>query len=163
MSGKIIVEAANLMPENVSGLVGVDTLHDLEVGTAERRAKVFDSMRKDFAGTNEKIVRSLFPKGADAALIDRIVKDEVANDPAIAISVLETIGPSTSRLAKFKATIVCVNADPFPTEVAKNRKVAPQYQVRLIAGSGHWPMYDAPEKFDAILDEVVAAMIPPRK
>jgi pimeloyl-ACP methyl ester carboxylesterase len=159
MAGAITIEAAAEMPDRVVGVVPVDTLQD--VGKAEDPAEItrfFDGMRADFRGTVEGLVRAILPKTADPELIKRILAFELANDPAIAVPVLENNWrfPVKDVFARVKVPIIAVNADLFPTNVAGNRALAPQYQVRLITGVGHWPMLEAPQRFNALLTQAVA-------
>lgn len=159
MSGAIIVQAAVDEPKRVVGLVPVDTLLDATRGEDPAEiAAFFGGMRKDFKGVAEKLVRSLFPANADRAVVDRVVAFELANDPAIAIAVLENNWKFEvkDRFAQVKAPIIAINATTFPTNVEANRSLAPQYQVKLIEGTGHWPMLEAPAKFNALLVQTVA-------
>lgn len=159
MSGAIIVQAAVDEPQRVVGLVPVDTLLDATRGEDPAEiAAFFDGMREDFKGVAEKLVRSLFPPTADRAVVDRVVAFELANDPAIATAVLENNWrfEVKDRFAQVKAPIIAINATTFPTNVEANRSLAPQYQVKLIEGTGHWPMLEAPAKFNALLAQAVA-------
>jgi pimeloyl-ACP methyl ester carboxylesterase len=159
MSGPIAVEAAVEMPDRIVGIVPIDTL--LDVSHPEdpaANAKLFAAMRANFPATVEQLVRSIVPKTADPAVIDRILAFEKANDPAIGVPVIEANWsfPTKDAFAKVKVPIISINADLFPTNVTGNQALAPQYQVRLIKGVGHWPMLEAPDRFNAMLVQAVA-------
>ncbi len=161
MSGNITLDATLVMTDKVAGLVPIDTLHDADRKMPpDRRKKFFDELRKDFVGATSKIVRSLFPRTTDPSIVDHVIADEVKNDPKIMIPTLEdNFGYETDEaLKKVKVPIVCVNADLYPTELEHNRKYAPQFQARIVKGVGHWPMFEAPEEFEAAvlgaIDEV---------
>jgi len=159
MAGTIVVEAAVEMPDRVVGLIPVDTL--LDVGQAKDPAeltKLFDGMRADFPKVTEQLVRSIAGNNASPELVQRIVDQQLANDPAIAIPVLENNFrfPVREPFAKVKLPIVSINADLMPTNVAGNRALAPQYEARIIQGVGHWPMLEAPQRFDPMLVKAVA-------
>jgi pimeloyl-ACP methyl ester carboxylesterase len=159
MAGAIVVEAAVEMPDRVVGLIPVDTL--LDVGEAEDPAEItkfFDGMRADFPKATERLMREIAGKNASPELVQRIVALEVANDPAIAIPVLENHFrfPVREPFAKVKVPIVSINADLFPTNLAGNRALAPQYEARILQGVGHWPMLEAPQRFDPMLVKAVA-------
>ncbi len=120
MSGPVILEAAALMPDKVVGVIPVDTLLDADMTfPPEKRKAFFDGFRKDFAGTTTKLVRQLFPKTADPALVDWVVADELKADPASATAMLEESWgyDEGAGLAKTKVPIVAVNADHFPTSI----------------------------------------------
>ena len=159
MAGPIAIEAAVEMPDKIVGVIPIDTLQD--AGKAEDPADItsfFAKMRDSFAPTVEALVRGIVPKTADPAVIQRILAFELANDPAIAIPVLENNWrfPVKDVFARVRVPIVAINADLFPTNVAGNRALAPQYQVHLITGVGHWPMLEAPARFNALLTQTVA-------
>lgn len=163
MSGNITLDAAQILGDKVVGLVPIDTLHDVERKMApDRHKKFFAEFRKDFAGTTSKLVRSLFPKTADAQVVERVVADEVKNDPKAMVDILDDnfAYDSAEAMKKVKAPIVCVNADLYPTEVEKNKKYAPQFEARIVKGVGHWPMFEAPDAFEtavaSAVDDVLA-------
>jgi pimeloyl-ACP methyl ester carboxylesterase len=159
MAGAIVIDAAAAMPSRVVGVIPVDAL--LDVGEADDPAEItkfFDGMRADFPKTTERLVRSIAGKNAPPALVDRLVALELANDPAVAIPVLESNWrfPVKDVFVKVKVPIVSLNADLFPTNVAGNRALAPQYEARILTGVGHWPMLEAPDRFRPMLVQAVA-------
>jgi pimeloyl-ACP methyl ester carboxylesterase len=159
MSGPIAVEAAVEMPDKIVGIIPIDTLQDAgKPENAAENAQLFAAMRANFAGTVEQLVRYIMPKTADPAVIQRILTFEQANDPAIAVPIIEANWgfPVKEQFSKVKVPIISINADLFPTNEAGNKALAPRYQLRLIKGVGHWPMLEAPERFNALLVQAVA-------
>jgi pimeloyl-ACP methyl ester carboxylesterase len=158
MGGPIILEAALQMPDKVVGLVPVDTLLDVSQTNppAERKA-FFAKFHKDFPGVATQVVRSLFPKTSDPALVDWVVAEELRADPAAAIGMLEEsfAYDGAAALSKLKVPILAVNADLFPTSVEHNRKYAPQFDARIVTGVGHWLMFEAPDRFEDALAKAV--------
>ena len=161
MSGPIVVEAAVEMPAKIVGLVPIDTLQDVgHPEDAAENAQLFAAFRANFAATVEQLVRAVVPRTADPAVIDRILAFERANDPAIAVPILEANWsfPTKEAFAKVAVPIISINADLFPTNEAGNKAISPQYQLRLIKGVGHWPMLEAPDRFNALLVQAVAEL-----
>jgi pimeloyl-ACP methyl ester carboxylesterase len=161
MGGPVIVEAALGMPARVVGLVPVDTLLDVNRAmTAEQREKFFAPMHTDFKAQTEKLVRGLFPKGADPAIVDRVVAMEIAGDPAILVPAIEDTFayPEAERAALLKVPVHGVNADLFPTNIEGNRRVIPGYDATIVHGVGHWLMLEKPAEFAAAIDQALAAM-----
>ncbi len=161
MGGPVVVEAALAMPARVVGLVPVDTLLDVNRAmTAEQREKFFAPMHTDFKAQTDKLVRGLFPKGADPAIVDRVVAMETAGDPAILVPAIENVFayPEAERAAQLEVPVHGVNADLFPTNVEGNRKVMPAYDATIVHGVGHWLMLEKPDEFAAAMDQALAAM-----
>jgi pimeloyl-ACP methyl ester carboxylesterase len=159
MSGPITLEAAALMPDKVVGLVPVDTLHDVDQKmTAEKRKPFFERFHKDFPGTTTKIVRSLFQKNADPAIVDWVLTDELRADPASGIAMLEDsfAYDEAAGMAKVKVPIIAVESDLYPTSIEHNRKYSPTFDARIVEGTGHWLMFDAPGRFEDALAKAVA-------
>jgi pimeloyl-ACP methyl ester carboxylesterase len=159
MAGPIILEAAALMPDKVAGLVPVDTLLDVDdKDPPDKQKAFFDKFRKDFSGMTPKLVRSIFPKTADPALVDWMVAEELRADPASAVAMLESsfAYDGAAGLAKVKVPIIAVNADLFPTSAPHNRKYAPQFDARIVHGVGHWLMFEAPDRFEDALAKAIA-------
>jgi pimeloyl-ACP methyl ester carboxylesterase len=158
MSGYVILEAARLMPGRVAGLVPIDTLHDAEEKLDPKRVEeALAGMRSDFPAATEAFVRSMFPKEADAALVERIAKDMASEPPAIAIGTFEKIVAYDPKpaLQAVRQPIHAINSEYYPTRLEANRRYAPQFEVTLIGGVGHFPMLEKPEEFDRLLEQVL--------
>jgi pimeloyl-ACP methyl ester carboxylesterase len=159
MSGPIILEADALMPDKVAGLVPVDTLHDVDETMApDKRKAFFEKFHKDFVGSTTRIVHALFTKTADPALVEWVLADELRADPSSAVAMLEEswAHPDATWLAKVKVPIIAVNSDLYPTSIEHNRKYAPQFDARVVEGTGHWLMFDAPNRFEDALAKAIA-------
>jgi hypothetical protein len=61
-------------------------------------------------------------------------------------------------LQEIKAPIHAINGDQHPTDVEGNRKLAPQYEMTLMKGTGHYLMLEDPQRFDGILEGVLGEM-----
>jgi pimeloyl-ACP methyl ester carboxylesterase len=159
MSGAIAVEAAVELPDRIVGVIPIDALQDVgERDDPAENAKFFATMRASFGPTSEALVRRIVPKTAAPDLVKRIVAVVHANDPAIAVPILESNAafPVKDAFAKVKVPIIAINADLSPTNVAGNQALAPQFQVRIIEGVGHWPMLEAPQRFNLLLKQAVS-------
>ena len=66
--------------------------------------------------------------------------------------------PSIALYQEIKAPIHAINADQYPTDVEGNRKLAPQYKMTLMKGTGHYLMLEDPKRFDGILEGVLGEM-----
>jgi pimeloyl-ACP methyl ester carboxylesterase len=51
--------------------------------------------------------------------------------------------------------LVAINAENVPTDADRIRKAYPQFEVKLMAGVGHFNMMEDPATFDRLVDETV--------
>lgn len=158
MGGAVIIEAAELMPDNVIALIGIDTLQDFEeVLTAEAREEFLKPFRKDFRKKTDSFVRSMFVPGSDPKLMDEVAGMMSGASPEVGVSALDEMF-KRSYLAdppKIKAPVWCLNADLWPTKAEVNRKYVPEFNLRVMPGAGHFLMLEKPDEFNRRLDEVV--------
>jgi hypothetical protein len=61
-------------------------------------------------------------------------------------------------LQEIKAPIHAINGDQYPTDVEGNRKYAPQYEMTLMKGTGHYLMLEDPQRFDGLLEGLLGEM-----
>jgi pimeloyl-ACP methyl ester carboxylesterase len=54
---------------------------------------------------------------------------------------------------QIKVPLTCINSDMHPTEVDINRNCIPSFEVKIMTGVGHFPMVEAPETLNRLLDE----------
>lgn len=178
MGGDVVVEAAGALgrapadgalervPRRVAGVVLVDTLLDVDQARpdAKQLAQFFDPLRADYKSAVETFVRSaLLLPTTDPALADRIVRQTASRPPEIGIAALEGAFAYDPRPALRGLTmpIHAINGTRYPTNVAGFRRYAPQFQVTFLPGTGHYLMLEAPRRFDALLDGVLAEMAAP--
>ena len=162
MSGPITVAAANQLGNDVEALIPVDTLLNVEWDLPpEAWAGFFGGLRRDFAGGVETFFRTfLAAKTSPQDVIDAVVAKARSADPTIAVSMLERGRDFDlkSGLRSLRIPIHAVNCDLNPTALDVNRKYAPRFDVDIIAGVGHWPHLEAPQKFGDALERILAAL-----
>jgi len=91
---------------------------------------------------------------------ERILADIDSRPPATAIAILRAIfayDPAPA-MKEIKVPIRAINADRVPTSLEVNRKYAPQFDVTIIKGTGHYPMLEAPTQFNAMLTDILRQM-----
>ena len=87
MGGSVIAEAARLMPERVIGLIGVDTLENIEYPmTPEELAQMVAPMEADFPGGTRNFIEEMILPDMDTKLREWILSDISAAPKAIALS-----------------------------------------------------------------------------
>lgn len=168
MGGPVVLEAARRMPERVAGLVPVDTLLDVDDHmTPEKIEEYLAPFAADYKAATDKFARAyMFTPTSPPALVDAIVREASAADPAVAIPALRSTWAydAAPALESLKVPIVAVNADKWPTNLAAARRHAPQFDVVLVKGVGHYLMREKPEGFNVALEEALVRLkaAPPR-
>ena len=163
MGGDVIVEAALRLVGRVRGLVWVDVYSDLSE-TAEAEAEHEDPfiarLRADFVPEVERFVRGMFPDDADPALVDRVATGMAAAPPDVAIDAVrhatQNLGPALAGLRRLQLPVVAINPANSRTDVPSMLRAG--VRPVFIGHVGHFPMLEAPERFDAVLAEVVASL-----
>jgi len=158
MGGPVVLEAARRMPGRVVGVIGVDTLQDVELRIPEEAwDEILDGLERDFSGACQTFVRSMFQPSADPELVGEVAGDMCTAPPEVAIAVLREL-PKYDVAAAVDAAGVplrCINGTGFPTNVGTNRKHAPDFDVYLMEGVGHFPMLERPDEFNRLLRQAV--------
>ena len=162
MGGPIALEAARRMPERIAAIVPVDTLHNVEEKLpAEQLDAAMKQLRADYKGAVTALMNQFFfSASTPAAVKTRVLKDATSRPPETAIAILAAIfaydaGPA---LKEVKVPIRAINSDRVPTNVEVNRKYAPQFDVAIIKGIGHYPMLEEPASFNQLLAEILQSL-----
>ncbi|HET6892118.1 MAG TPA: alpha/beta hydrolase [Pyrinomonadaceae bacterium] len=159
MGGPIALEATRQMPERVTAIVPVDTLHNVENKLPpEQLEEVYKQLRADYKGAITGFLNQLFfSPSTPPAVKSRIISEVTSRPPELAIAILQGIfaHDSAPALREIKVPIRAINADMNPIAVEVNRKYAPQFDVVIIKGTGHYPMLEDPKRFNELLAEVL--------
>lgn len=165
MGGPVCLLAAARMPRRVIGVVGVDTLHDVEATVAEAQIDaMIGALEADFAGTLRSFVEGAFAANmqVDPALIERVHRDAVASDPAMAVAIVRSYQDLELNvlLAACPAPVRCINAaEPHETRIEANRRYASTFDAILMPGVGHFPMLETPRRFHEHLRRQIGAIL----
>ncbi|MDN3550428.1 alpha/beta fold hydrolase [Mucilaginibacter aquaedulcis] len=163
MAGDIIVQAANNVPKEVIGLVGVDNFKSVGVGGTPSRQdsiayqKAIDSLKHDFKRIAfEYFNHDLFSKTTSAAIKARILNDVAHSDSTIAAACMEQDNFSESaELLKAKKKLNLINSDVTPTNTTGMKAKGIPFQIWYIHGSGHFPMVEHPSEFNNSLFQAI--------
>jgi pimeloyl-ACP methyl ester carboxylesterase len=162
MGGSVIPEAAQLMPDKVIGLIGVDTLQDIEYKLTQKELdKMTAPMEKDFRSGSRAFVGEMFRKNADAKLKEWILSDMSAEPSEVALSAMNSMmnqyisGEAATIFDGMKIPVVCVNADLWPVNLDANRRHIRSFEVITIKNSDHFLMMNRPDEFNQALDKAI--------
>ena len=162
MGGEVIVEAARLMPKRVIGLIGVDSLQNVEQPfTREDFDNMLDPFKKDFQAATRNFVKAMISSGCDPALREWIVSDMSAAPSAVGISASTDLMSMylTGALAKLfdglKIPVITVGADMWPVNYEANRKHMFSYDAIILKGTDHFLMMNRADEFNKALEEAI--------
>jgi pimeloyl-ACP methyl ester carboxylesterase len=140
----------------------VDTLLDVDRPNDPKESEAFlSSLQADFPGAAARFIRGfMFVPNSDPRLIERIVAQLSGFPPAIGLSALRHTWEydAAAALEAIKVPIHAVNADKFPTNLAAERRHAPQFEATIMKGVGHYLMLEDPPRFGDSLETALGAM-----
>jgi pimeloyl-ACP methyl ester carboxylesterase len=165
MGGFVVIEAARLLPGRVIGLIGVDTLHDVEMKfPKDETERMVKGLERDFAGTCKPFVKSMFLESSEAELVTEVTDDMCSAPPEVAIASLRaaTSYDAAAGLDAAKVPLRCINGTHIPTNVETNQKHTPSFHVYPIENTGHFPMLERPVEFNRLLRQAVEELTGPK-
>ncbi|MFA5902723.1 MAG: alpha/beta hydrolase [Desulfobacula sp.] len=162
MGGIVIAEAARLMPDRVLGLIGVDTLQNIEYPmTGEELEKMTAPLKQDFHAGCRAFVRSMMLPSKDPRLSEWIVADMSAARPDTALSAMNEMmalyisGDAARLFDAVRLPVICVNADLWPGNPDANRRHMLSYETITIKGADHFLMMNRSDEFNPALEKAV--------
>lgn len=164
LGGVVAVEVARRHPDRVAGVIPVDSLQEIGFHLdADQLEGFLAPFRQDFGAAMREFVGGLFEPTADPVLVAAIAADMGAAPPAVAVPALEGLFAYdlAAAVPEVGVPIRAINAARLPTDVEGNRRFAPQFEVVLMEGVGHFPMRERPDEFDHLLERTAAGIVPP--
>jgi len=165
MGGPVSVHAAKRMPERVTGIVGVDTFHEV---AQELSQEEYDSwmapLREDFRHGAREFVPQMFIEETDSELRDWVVADMSSAAPEVAVSAMEQMlmdtrsGQALAVFENLEVPVVAINADLWPTNVEGNREHLDSFDAVILEGTDHFLHMAVPETFNRELEKVIAEL-----
>jgi len=166
MGAPVVIETANQRPDRVTGVVLVDDLHNIEMKYPPQMIAYIDSVFMDLVTnpTLEKLVGGGFFKRNPEKSYERVLP--MLNNPA-KIGWQESLNNTfrwhnkdcLESLKKIRVPVAAINSDRQPTNVEAFREYVPSFQARILPGSGHVVMWDAPEEFNRLLEESIGEFL----
>lgn len=162
MGGSVIAEAARLMPERVIGLIGVDTLENIEYPmTPQELEKMIAPIEKDFRSGSRKFVEEMISPRTDPQLRQWILSDMSAAPPAVALSAMHEMmsqyvtGEAAKIFHDIRVPVVCVNGDLWPVNYEGNRRHMSSFDAIVLKDADHFLMLNRPEAFNRALERAI--------
>ncbi|MEY4672471.1 MAG: hypothetical protein RL148_255 [Planctomycetota bacterium] len=160
LGGQVCLAAAARLRGKVLGIVGIDTLHDVEYRfTQQLVGEMNDAYAANYPGQLDLMVRSVFPADTPAELVDWTVERALMQDQLAALSVLRSYVQldMAGLVAAADVPVRCLNAGADAkdvptdqvgkvptTQVARNRRYG-DFDARFLPGRGHYLMLTEPD------------------
>jgi pimeloyl-ACP methyl ester carboxylesterase len=159
MGGQVAVEAAHLLPQQVVGIVAVDTLLDVEQKFTKEQFELFMApMKQDFKKATEDFLRNwMFTPKSDPALIKKIVDKMSSAKPQVGLSAWENMFKYDipAAMDKIKVPFRLIISDKFPYNLEAGKRHAVSFEVKVMKGVGHFLHMEAPGTFNDLLAETL--------
>jgi pimeloyl-ACP methyl ester carboxylesterase len=163
MGADVALAATPLLGSRVIGVVAVEALRSvgerpLTAGEIDRRLAPFSS---DFIGETRNLVSSsLFEKGADPVLVQKVAYNMSLKSPAVAIPSMRSLLSMdlAALLPSVHVPVYAINSDIMPTDGARIRKSIPDFTLDVLPRTGHFLMLEDPARFNPLLLKDIAAI-----
>jgi len=167
MGGFVMLEVGRKMPQRILGLVGADTIWDIEYKYPQKFVdSVLKGLNDNFVAFMKDFVRDMFIENSDPVLIDKIVRGMSSVPPEVGIGAVKAVinfqnNEIIQVLSEVKAPITCINADT--TNVETNKRYASSFKAKIMSGVGHFNMMEDPETFNRLLEETIQEFLQAKK
>ncbi|MGW0791223.1 amino acid adenylation domain-containing protein [Streptomyces sp. NPDC002911] len=157
LGGPVMLAAAPLLGASVQGMIGVDTLHNLDPERLD--AARLDRFVRSFSDQPVK-ARELFLDTARQDLIELVERTRARVGGAIVSAAFREMLTYLQDVPKhFDVPLVLVNSTSWmPTNLAAAHRYG--VEVDLVEGVGHFVMLEAPDTFNALLGRRIDRMVP---
>ena len=166
MGGEIILQTALSFPAKVIGFIGIDNFKQFVTSfTPQEEKQVSDfmqSLKSNFDTTATMYTRlALFPRGySDTNSVNRVIRSIRQTDSAVAIKALESLMyfalKDSEMISRLPIPAHLIVSDYTATNEESFRRAAKAgSSIRVIKGTGHYPMIEQPHQFTELLRETI--------
>ncbi len=166
MGGSVIAEASRLMPKRTIGLIGIDTLENIEYPlTREELDQMTAPLKEDFGTGCRQFVEQMILPSTDPLIRDWILSDMSAAPPAVALSAMNEMMSQyvTGELARIfdeiRIPVVTVNGDLWPINHEANRRHMLSFDAIVLEKADHFLMMVRPEEFNKALEKAIDTIL----
>ena len=162
LGGTVSLIAARRLPDRVIGVVGVDCLHDVSAPFRKEEIEgAIAGFRGDFAKSMEISVTTMMDDGVDPGVREWVIeRAKRSNQDAVLAIFGDAPNLTLSELMRDAGVPVrCINAAARPpvgpsTDTRGNQRFG-DYDVLILEHVGHYPMLEAPDRFEAALEVIL--------
>jgi len=165
MGGSVIAEAARLMPERVIGLIGIDTLENIEYPlTREELKQMIAPLQENFRDGSRQFVSGMIAPTTDPELREWILADMSAAPPRVALSAMNEMmtqyitGGAAKVFREIRIPVITVNGDLWPINYEANRRHMFSFTAIVLKDADHFLMMDRPMDFNRALETAITML-----
>jgi pimeloyl-ACP methyl ester carboxylesterase len=162
MGGSVIAEAACRMPDLVIGLIGIDTLENIEYPmTREELKKMVAPLEENFQDGSRQFVGEMIASNTDPQLREWILSDMSAAPPYVAISAMNAMitqyitGEAAKIFKQIRIPVITVNGELWPINFEANRRHMFSFNAIVLKEADHFLMMDRPIEFNKALEKAI--------
>ncbi len=162
MGGSVIAQAARFMQKRVVGLIGIDTLENIEYTlTPEEYKKMVAPLEKNFPSGCRQFVEGMISANTEPRLREWILSDMSAAPRDVALSAMEHMmsqylsGEAARIFDKIRIPVITVNADMWPINFEANRRHMYSFDAIVLKKADHFLMLGRPEEFNRALEKAI--------
>lgn len=166
MGGSVIAEAARLMPGRVIGLIGIDTLENIEYPmTREELQKLVAPLEENFRDGSRQFVGDMIASKTDPQLHEWILSDMSAAPSSVAMSAMKEMmsqyitGKAAKVFEEIRIPVITVNGDLWPINYEANRRHMFSYNAIVLKEADHFLMIDRPIDFNKALEKAILMLM----
>jgi len=166
MGGSVIAEAARLMSNRVIGLIGIDTLENIEYPmTRKELEKMIAPLENDFRTGSRQFVKEMISPNTDPQLREWILLDISSAPPAVALSAMNDMmsqyitGEAAKVFEEIRIPVITVNGDLWPVNYEANRRHMFSFDAIVLKEADHFLMLDRPDEFNRALENAIHMII----
>ncbi len=166
MGGEIVLQTALTLPGKVIGLIGIDNFKQFVTAFTPQEEKEINeflgALKTNFDTTATMYTKlALFPPDyADSNSMNRVIRSIQETDTVAAIKSLESLMrfalKDSEMISRLPIPIHLIVSDYTITNEESFRRTAKTgSSIRVIKGTGHYPMIEKPEQFTYMLRETI--------
>jgi pimeloyl-ACP methyl ester carboxylesterase len=166
MGGSVIAEAARIMPSRVIGLIGIDTLENIEyLMTREELERMIAPLEKNFRTGSRQFVDEMISPKTNPQLREWILSDMSAAPPAVALSAMSNMmsqyitGEAAKIFDEIRVPVITVNGDMWPVNYEANRRHMLSFDAIVLKGADHFLMLNRTEQFNRALKKAISEIL----
>lgn len=166
MGGAVIAEAARLMPERTVGLIGIDSLENIEYPlTNEELEQMTAPMKTNFREGSSQFVSGMLSPHTDPKLRTWIIDDMSSAPPEVALSAMNEMmsqyisGDAATIFHEIKKPVLTINGDLWPIDYQANRRHMFSFDAAVLRGADHFLMMTRPKEFNQALENSIKKLM----